>query len=140
VTRILGIDVGTVRVGVALSDPLGLTAQPLEVIDRRRQDPFARLVAIIEEQEVGRIVVGYPLRLDGSTGPAAQQVDAFITALGRQVKLPIERWDERLTTVAAERAMIEGGARRERRRQAVDKVAAALILQSYLEGRRCEPS
>ncbi len=135
-TRILGIDVGTVRIGVALSDPLGLTAQPHEVILRKKVDPFARIAALVAEHEVERVVVGYPLQLDGEVGPAARSVDAFIAELEKGVHVPVERWDERLTTAAAERSMIEGGARRERRRESIDKVAAALLLQSYLDARR----
>lgn len=133
--RILGIDVGTVRVGVALSDPLGMTAQPLEVIERRKHDPFTRIARLVVEYEVQTIVVGYPLQLDGEMGLAAKAVDAFIAELATKTAAPIERWDERFTTAIAERAMIEGGARRDRRKQSIDKVAAALMLQSYLDAR-----
>ncbi len=135
-TRLLGIDVGTVRIGVALSDPLGLTAQPLEVILRKKTEPVARVSAFVAEHEVERIVVGYPLQLDGQPGLAARSVDAFIADLEKAVSVPVERWDERLTTAAAERSMIEGGARRERRRESIDKIAAALLLQSYLDAKR----
>ncbi len=135
-TRILGLDIGTVRIGVALSDPLGLTAQPLEVILRKKTDPVARVAALVTEHEVERIVVGYPLQLDGQPGLAVRAVDAFIAELEKAVSAPVERWDERLTTAAAERSMIEGGARRERRRESIDKIAAALLLQSYLDAKR----
>ena len=130
--RVLGVDVGQVRVGLALSDPLGITAQPLEVIERRRVDPFARIAALVAEREVELVVVGRPLRLDGTTGPAVEAVDAFIAELGRHLEVPIETWDERLSTAEAQRLMIGGGARRAERRQSIDKVAAAIILQSYL--------
>jgi putative Holliday junction resolvase len=127
--------VGTVRVGIALSDPLGMIAQPFEVIERKKTDPFARIAALVAEQEVTRIVVGYPLTLAGEVGPAAVSVDAFIAELERAVTVPIERWDERLTTAAAQRSMIEGGVRREKRRAGIDKVAAALLLQSYMDAK-----
>lgn len=131
--RILGLDVGTVRIGVALSDPLGIAAQPFEVIDRRKANALTRIAEIVSENGVERIIVGRPLRLSGEAGLAAQAVDLFVLELAAKVKVPIDLWDERLSTAQAERAMIEGGARRETRRQNIDKVAAALILQSYLD-------
>lgn len=133
--KILGIDVGSVRIGVALSDPLGLTAQPFAVLDRRRCDPIARIVELVREHEVTRIVVGWPLTLAGAAGLATQAVEAFVGELASRLEVPIERWDERLTTAAAERAMLEAGARRAKRRESIDKVAAALILQSYLDAK-----
>lgn len=133
--RILGLDVGSVRVGVALSDPLGMTAQPLEVINRREQDPWDRIAALVEEHDVERVVVGQPLRLEGDEGPAVAAVNEFIAKLTERIEVPIETWDERLTTAQAERMMIEGGVRRKKRRQSIDRVAAALILQSYLDAR-----
>ena len=131
--RILGLDIGSVRIGVALSDPLGMTAQPLEVIDRKRTDPHRRIADLVAEHEVTRVVVGRPLRLDGREGPAVAAVDKFVEALAQHVSIPIETWDERLTTAQAERAMIAGGARRDKRKGSIDKIAAALILQSYLD-------
>lgn len=131
--RILALDVGSVRIGVALSDPMGYSAQPLEVIDRKRTDPFARIAALVAEYEVQRIVVGRPLQLNGRDGLATQSIDGFVATLAKHVTVPIDAWDERLTTAQAERVMIEGGARRADRRQAIDKVAAVLILQSYLD-------
>jgi len=135
VIRLLGLDVGSVRIGVALSDPLGLTAQPLEVIDRRRVDAVRRVVELLAKYEVQRIVVGQPLTLAGEAGLAVEAVDGFVAALQKETDLPIERWDERMTTAAAQRVMIEGGARREKRKGRIDKIAAALILQSYLDAR-----
>ena len=132
-TRLLGLDVGSVRIGVALSDPLGVIATPLEVIDRRRQDPLTRIVALVEEHEVHRLVVGQPLRLSGEVGPAAESVQVFVDQLAARLSVPIELWDERLTTAQAEREMIADGVRRKKRRQNIDRVAAALILQSYLD-------
>ena len=133
--RILGIDFGTVRIGLALSDPLGMTAQPLEVIERRRVEPIARIIELIAEHEVQRIVVGQPLRLDGTKGPASEAIEQFVAQLAERTPVPIEMWDERLSTKQAEQVMIAGGARRKTRKGNVDKIAAAVILMSYLEAR-----
>src|SRR5688572_4997874 len=133
--HILGLDVGTVRVGVALSDPLGMTAQPLEVIHRRKTNTVQRIVQLIAEYEVERLVVGNPLKLSGEEGQASAAVDSFVEDLKKEVKLPIDTWDERLSTAQAERQMIAAGARRETRKDNIDKVAAAIILQSYLDAR-----
>ncbi len=134
--RVLGLDVGSVRIGVALSDPLGLTAQPLTVIDVRKAPPEDRVRALCDEHEVQELVVGLPLRLDGSEGLAVQAVRKFVDKLKTKVSLPIELWDERLTTAQAERVMIGGGVRRKERRERIDQIAAALILQSYLDAKR----
>lgn len=133
--RLLGVDAGRVRVGVALSDPLGMIAQPLEVIDRKRDDPFKRIATLVAEHEVEGIVVGLPSRLDGSSGEAVQAIERFVEKLRQKVTVPIELWDERMTTALAERTLIDAGVRREARRERIDKVAAALILQSYLDAR-----
>lgn len=133
--RILGLDVGTVRVGVALSDPLGITAQPLEVIHRKKTNVFRRIAELVAEHEVERLVVGQPLTLSGEEGQAAAAVGSFVQTLQKQIDVPIETWDERLSTAQAERSMIAGGARREKRKGSIDKVAAAIILQSYLDAR-----
>ena len=133
--RILGLDVGSVRIGVALSDRLGMTAQPLEVIERKKVKAVPRIAELVAEHEVTRIVVGRPLQLDGREGQAVAAVDAFVASLKPHVTVPIETWDERLSTAQAERDMIAAGARRDRRKGAIDKVAAALILQSYLDAR-----
>lgn len=133
--RILGLDVGSVRVCVALSDPLGMTAQPLEVINRRKQNPWERIAALVREHGAERVVVGNPLRLAGDQGPAVVAGREFTEELAQHISVPIESWDERLSTAQAERAMIEGGARRKKRRQSIDRVAAALVLQSYLDAR-----
>ena len=112
---------------------MGYTAQPLEVIDRRRGDPFARIAALVATYEVTGIVVGQPLQLSGQAGLAVQASEVFVASLQKYVTIDIKWWDERLTTAAAERAMIAGGVRRADRRGTIDKVAAALILQSYLD-------
>jgi putative Holliday junction resolvase len=129
--RVLALDLGTVRVGVALSDPLGMTAQPLEVIERHRL--LARVAELVTEYEVTRVIVGLPLQLDGRVGQAASSAKAVAKELQAALSVPVQLWDERMTTAAAQRVMIGAGARRDKRKQNVDKVAAALILQSYLD-------
>ena len=134
--RFLGIDLGERRIGIALSDEDGIIASPLGTVERTGDRAAAREIArLVCEREVGEIVLGLPLRLDGTEGPAALGARAFAERLRAQVDRPIHLWDERMTTVLAERAMIEGGARREERREKVDRVAAALILQSFLDAR-----
>jgi putative Holliday junction resolvase len=134
VTRILALDLGAKRIGVALSDPGGVVASPLvTVAHRSAREDAARIAALCREHGVTRIVVGSPRNMDGSGGPAAGRAEAFAGRLRAATALPVELWDERLSTVAAERAMIQAGARREERRDARDRVAAALLLQSYLD-------
>lgn len=133
----LGLDAGSVRVGLAATDPTGTIASPVATLPARdRPTLWARL----REEAVGRhaevLVVGLPRRLDGSEGDAAARARAFADEAARECALPVVMWDERLTTVAAERALIEGGLRRERRREKVDAVAAAIMLQSWLDRRR----
>ena len=137
--RVLGVDLGSRRIGLALSDPLGVMASPLAVIERRgdvRADHRAILEAA-REAEVERIVVGLPVSLSGRLGPAARaassEVAELVAAAG---DLPVETYDERLTTVTAERALAAGGVRGQARRRVVDKVAAAVMLQAWLDGRR----
>ena len=129
----MGIDVGTVRIGISLSDPLGITAQPLLVVQSKNKSPYPRILEIIEEYEVTRIVVGNPLQLDGEEGIASRKIATFVEVLQTKTDLPVELWDERLTTAQAERVMISGGTRRSKRRESIDMIAAALILQSYLD-------
>ncbi len=136
--RILGVDHGEKRIGLALSDPLALFAQPLTVLERhdRLRSDLRAIAALCKEHEVEEIVIGLPLDMNGSVGAKAQEVRDFAARLRESTGLPIIEWDERLSTVAAERALIEGGLRRQRRKQVVDKTAAALILSSYLDSRR----
>lgn len=132
--RIMALDVGESTLGIALSDPLGLTAQPLTTI--RRVGPRKDLKALselINRHEVDKIVVGLPLRLQGDAGPAAMETMSFVQRLEKSLVVPIVTWDERLTTVQAERALLEADVSRRRRKQIIDSVAAALILQSYLD-------
>ncbi len=133
----LAVDPGSKRVGVAVSDPTGTIAQPLTTVDAQPQATLARrLVDIARDHEAGLIVVGLPRRMDGTDGPEAKSARHLAEALRQASGLPVELADERLTTVAAERSMLESGARRARRRATVDRVAAALLLQSHLDRQR----
>ncbi|MDI3297758.1 MAG: Holliday junction resolvase RuvX [Bacillota bacterium] len=136
--RVLGVDVGGRRIGLAVSDPLGWTAQPYRTLERGREEAatLAELREICRRLGVERIVVGLPRTLRGEIGPQARAVEAFARALAGATGLPVEFEDERLTTVEAERAMLEADLSRRRRKRAVDRTAAALILQAYLERRR----
>jgi putative Holliday junction resolvase len=128
--RILGIDHGTVRIGLALSDELGWTAQPLPFIETAQA---ARIAEIVEERAVTKIVVGRPRNMDGSYGRADDAVKEFVANLRSLVSIPIELWDERLTTSQANRVLIEGNVSRAERKKKVDSMAAQLMLQSYLD-------
>ena len=132
--RILALDPGTKRVGIALSDELKIIAQPLEFI---AAEPFAgvvdRLGELIRDKQVELILVGLPRNMDGSYGPAAQRVQDFIAALKGALTVPIRTWDERLTSAQANRVLIQGNVRRDKRKEKVDKMAAAILLQSYLD-------
>lgn len=132
--RILGLDVGKKTIGVAVSDQLGWTAQGLEVIRRvnSKQD-LNRLGEIIKEYQVKKIVIGMPRRTDGTYGPEADQVRSFATLVENKLDLPVEFWDERFSTVAAERVLIAGDVSRGKRRKVIDQVAASVILQAYLD-------
>lgn len=136
--RVLALDLGAKRIGVAVSDFTGTVASPLTVVVRsgsRRHD-HERIAALVREEEAERVVIGLPLSLSGAEGPAARAARAEARALASVVAVPIETFDERLSTVTAERALAEGDVRGRARRQVVDKVAAAVFLQSYLEQRR----
>lgn len=134
--RILGLDHGTRRVGVAVSDEMQMIALPLEYI---APEPFAdflvRLKEILREKEIGLIVIGMPRNMDGSYGPAALKVQEFAAVLKDAVTVPLKLWDERLTTTQAQKFLIQGGMRREKRKEKVDQTAAAILLQSYLDSR-----
>jgi len=138
--RILALDHGTKRIGVAVSDELKMIAQPLEFIPA---EPFAdfltRLKAILREKEVELILLGLPRNMDGTYGPAALKVQDFAAALRGALTIPIQTWDERLTSVQANRFLIQSGVRREKRKEKVDKMAAAILLQSYLDNLPKEP-
>ena len=142
--RLLGLDVGSKTVGLALSDALGLTATPLETLRRGRFAADAeRLVGLIAARQVGGLVLGLPINMDGSEGPRCQSVRQFAANLAVHVAEPIALWDERLSTVAVERMMLAADLSRRRRAQLVDKLAAAYILQGALDrlrGRRAGPT
>lgn len=132
--RILAIDHGTKRMGIAISDPMKMIAQPLEFIPAEPFDNFTtRLKNLVQEQEVEQILVGVPRNMDGSYGPAALKVREFVTVLKEIVGIPVLAWDERLTSVQANRFLQDAGVRSHKRRDKVDGVAAAVLLQSYLD-------
>ena len=135
--RILGLDYGSKTVGVAVSDPLGLTAQRVETIWRKQENKLRRTLARIEELAaeygVERIVVGLPKNMNNTMGERAEKTLEFREMLEKRTGLPIVMWDERLTTAAAERTLIEAGVRRENRKEYLNSMAAVLILQGYLD-------
>ncbi len=133
----MGLDRGGRRIGVAVSDLAGFLASPVGTIEvRGKGEGLAEVAEWVRRYEPARIVVGLPLLLDGTEGEEAHTVRAWVEQLQQLVPVPIELWDERLSSVAAERIMIESGARRGRRQERLDAVAAALILQSWLDARR----
>jgi putative holliday junction resolvase len=133
-SRILALDHGTKRIGVAISDELKMIAQPLEYIPAEPPERvFTRLQAVLAEKPAELILVGMPRNMDGSYGPAAQSVRAFVEALKQAVAVPVRTWDERLTSAQANRVLLEGNVRRDQRKQKVDSMAAAILLQSYLD-------
>ena len=137
--RIMGLDFGSKTVGVAISDALLLTAQGIEIIRRKSptklRQTLARIEELIEEHEVEKIVLGYPKNMNNTEGERCEKTKEFKEMLERRTGLEVILWDERLTTVEADRTMMEGGIRREDRKQYVDKLAAVFILQGYLDGR-----
>jgi len=136
-TRILALDVGEKRIGIAVSDPLGITAQGLSVLIRQNLEAdLARLQDVAREYQVQEIVVGLPRHMDGRPGKQTDAILDLARTLGEALGVPVTTWDERLTTMEAERVLIEADLSRRRRRRVVDQVAAVLILQSYLEYRR----
>jgi putative Holliday junction resolvase len=135
--RALAIDPGTVRIGLALSDPSGTIAQPLSVLTRRSEsEDLDELADLVERHQVEVIVVGLPRTMEGRLEAAARDAQQFGERIRRRTGRPVAYWDERLTTVAAERYLIEQGKRRTRRRQEVDRMAATLLLQGYLDYQR----
>lgn len=137
IARVLGLDFGSRTVGVAVSDGLLLTAQGVETIERKEENKLRKTYARIEElarqYEVNTIVLGLPKNMNNTEGERAEKTREFGEALERRTGLPVIFWDERLTTVAAEQVLMESGVRRENRKAVVDKVAACLILQGYLD-------
>jgi len=135
--RIMGLDFGSKTVGVAISDPLLITAQGVEIIRRKEENKLrqtlARIEELIVEYEVQEIVLGLPKNMNATEGVRAELTNEFREKLERRTGLPVTMWDERLTTVAADKAMMEAGIRREHRKEYVDMIAAVLILQGYLD-------
>ena len=133
--RILALDHGSKRIGVAVSDETRTIAQPLEYIYTEPFSDFlARLKKILVEKEIDLILIGQPRNMDGSYGPAAQKVQTFVGVLKTAITVPIQLWDERLTSLQANKILIQGGVRRDQRKEKVDKMAAAILLQTYLDG------
>ncbi|MCR5545311.1 MAG: Holliday junction resolvase RuvX [Lachnospiraceae bacterium] len=137
--RVLGLDFGSKTVGVAVSDPLFLTAQGVEIIRREKESKlrktYARIRELIDEYEITSIVLGYPKNLNGTEGDRCEKTTAFKEELEKKFNLPVILWDERLTTVSADNIMMESGIRREHRKEYVDEIAAMLILQGYLDSK-----
>lgn len=135
--RTLAVDLGARRIGLAVSDPLGITAQGLPSLERRR-DGIAQVLEVCREWGVGSVVVGLPLNMNGTKGPAAVAAETFAAALAARGGLPVVVWDERLSSVSAERVLIEAGVGRDKRRKRglVDRGAATIFLQTYLDLRR----
>ena len=135
--RIMGLDYGTKTVGVAVSDPLGITAQAVETVTRKDENKLrktcARIEELVAEYEVEKIVLGLPKHMNNDIGDRAEKSMQFGEMIGRRTGIEIVMWDERLTTVEAERTLMESGVRRENRKQYVDQIAAVFILQGYLD-------
>jgi putative holliday junction resolvase len=132
--RILGLDIGSKRIGVAISDELGFTAQGLETIScKSPEEDAAAIFRLTEKYGAEEIVVGIPFNMNGTEGPQVEKVRATIQTIKQQVTIPIREWDERLSTAAAERVLIEADMSRSKRRKVIDKLAAVLILQGYLD-------
>ncbi|WP_341472778.1 Holliday junction resolvase RuvX [Anaerophilus nitritogenes] len=135
--RTMGLDVGDKTIGVAVSDAMGMIAQGVETIRRvGKKADYKRLQELIEEKCVTKIVVGLPKNMNGTLGPQGEKVLSFVEGLNNRFKVEIILWDERLTTVAAERTLIEGDVRRENRKKVIDMVAATYILQGYLDAQK----
>ena len=130
----MGLDVGEKTIGVALSDELGLTAQPCQTLKRKGEDQDLRAIRmLLEERGISVVVVGLPKNMDGSIGRQARRVTAFAARIEESLDIPVVLWDERLSTAAAERVLIEADMSRAKRRKHVDKLAAAIILQGFLD-------
>ncbi len=137
--RILSLDVGEKKIGIAISDALGITAQPLQTIRRDGQNSYLRLLqAVIAEKNVTKVIVGLPLNMNGTEGRVARGIYEFVDRLRENVSVPVQLWDERLTTMEAERILLQADVSRKRRKKADDAIAAQLILQSYLNSHRSD--
>lgn len=138
--RVMALDVGEARIGVALSDETGTLASGLATLKAIGPRKDAQAVArLVRQHEAGALVVGVPYRLDGSTGPQAEKVLAFVERLRRAVPVPVDTWDERLTSREADERLAEAGVPRRQRKDRIDQAAAALVLQEYLDARASRP-
>lgn len=132
--RWVGIDYGDKRIGLAISDPMGIVATPLDTVENGSRDrSVATIAALIQEREIAGVVVGRPTNMDGSKGPRVQITEAFVNALTEATSVPVRWWDERLTSASVERVLIAAGTRRDKRKMVVDKLAAQQILQGFLD-------
>ncbi|WP_096188272.1 Holliday junction resolvase RuvX [Evansella halocellulosilytica] len=134
--KVLGLDVGTKTIGVAVSDALGWTAQGVETIKRDQEDPekdFVRLDELINEYDVSTIVVGLPKNMNGTIGPSGEMCQQFAEDVKQRTNLDVKMWDERLSTVAAEKMLVSADVSRKKRKKVIDKMAAVMILQGYLD-------
>jgi len=136
--RMMGLDIGTRTIGIAISDELGITAQGIKTLKMKSmEEDFKELAAIIRQFEIGKIIVGLPKNMDGTLGRQAEKVLKWVDALKGKIEIPVATWDERLSTVGASRVLLEADVSRRKRKKVIDKVAAVLILQGYLDqGRR----
>ena len=135
--RIMGLDIGDKTIGVSVSDLIGITAQGVKTVKRvGKKKDIEELKAIINERQVNKIVSGLPKNMNGTLGPQGEKVIKFCELLEQETGIKIEYWDERLSTVAAERTLIQGNVRRENRKSVIDMVAATIILQGYLDRQR----
>jgi putative Holliday junction resolvase len=131
--RALGIDHGDARIGLAISDELGMLAHPYETLVVKDTDPISRIAHIVDDKKIEAIVIGLPRNMDGSTGPAAEKVRVFAERLRGRVACPVRMWDERLTTVAAQKSLHAAGRNTKQSRAVIDQAAAQLILQGWLD-------
>ncbi len=136
VKRIMGLDVGEKRMGVAISDPMGWTAQGVDMVRCDQPDWLKRLQELIEQYEVDKLVVGLPRNMDGSIGEKGQICQELSRQLEERFSIPVELWDERLSTIAVERTLIDADMSRRKRRKVIDQMAASWILQGYLDAQR----
>ena len=135
--RIMGLDIGTRTIGIAISDELGITAQGLKTLRRKSmEEDFKEIAAIIRQFEIEKIIVGLPQNMDGTLGIQAEKVLNWMEALKDRVEIPMATWDERLSTVGASRVLLEADLSRRKRKNVIDKLAAVLILQGYLDQSR----
>ncbi len=132
--RYLGIDFGTKRLGLAVSDELGIIAGKYGTIERKgTKTDVERLKGIIEQEKIQKVIIGYPKNMDGSSGDTARKVEDFVSNIKRQINIPIETWDERLSSVSAEKLLIQGEVKRRKRKKVIDQLSAVIILQNYLD-------